>query len=120
MIEELKLLIPLLQNAGEGVFWLILAFFGLEVFKALMWATVFISLFYGVYKMTIFVHRPEFEPNDIFQKICGRSTTNQLYYLASRYDSYSANADPEIANACLNLKQILRKKSEEGVIKIDH
>ena len=37
MIEELKLLLPLLQSAGEGAFWLVLAFLVKDVLTFLMW-----------------------------------------------------------------------------------
>lgn len=36
MIEELKLLIPLLQSAGEGVWWLILAMMAKDILIALI------------------------------------------------------------------------------------
>ncbi len=36
MIEEIKLLIPLLQSAGHGVFWLVLAVLAVDILKYLI------------------------------------------------------------------------------------
>lgn len=41
MIEEIKLLIPLLQQAGEGTFWLVVAFFVVDILKYLIvWGSI--------------------------------------------------------------------------------
>lgn len=80
MIEELKLLIPLLQQAGEGVFWVVLTYFGLEAFKSILWFATFCLLFYVAYKVITYS----------YEKSLKRSKLQELRDNSREYWLYSA------------------------------
>lgn len=58
MIEEIKLLVPLLADAGEGAFWLILAYLAKDVAIAGLWTGAGVAALYSAYRIAIVMTTP--------------------------------------------------------------
>jgi hypothetical protein len=54
MVEEIKLLLPLLENTQEGAFWLILLYFGLKLMGYILPTAVILIVVWWVKKL--FLH----------------------------------------------------------------
>lgn len=107
MIEELKLMLPLLQQAGEGAFWLAVAFIAKDLLVELLVAGVLLGVVWLGTRTVLKLHgpkRPELSRLDAAYEAVREA------WLYGKYDKATAHKVYE----CHTLLKSARDGSDKG------